>query len=60
MLKEEKYGSSKVTVCGGGWRRYRYNELSKEDIELYIAGDAKKARNIKTAIWEGFDIGRTI
>lgn len=37
-----------------------YNNLKFNDKELYLLGDAREVRNILTAIWDAFEVGRNI
>lgn len=34
--------------------------FADEDVELYVIGDSVKPRNIYAAIFDGFEIGRSI
>ena len=37
-----------------------YNSMDKEISHIYAIGDCKEARKIMDAIWEGYDVSRTI
>lgn len=37
-----------------------YQELKSDDIPVYNIGDSQKVRNIRGAIWDGFEVARSI
>lgn len=60
--KGEKTIKADSVILAVGYRSNHnlYDDIKFENTEIHIAGDCKKARNIRAAIWEGFEIGRTI
>lgn len=37
-----------------------YNKLRDQYVNLHLIGDASKVRNIHNAIWDGYEVGRTL
>ena len=37
-----------------------YNKIKDRHAKVHLIGDAGKVRNIQNAIWDGYEVGRTI
>lgn len=59
-VKEELNADTIVTATGLKPDKSLYNELEKEYANLHLIGDAREAQNIMHAIWEGYEVGRSI
>ncbi len=51
---------SVILSVGYNSEKSLYNELKFNDKEVYLLGDAREVRNILTAIWDAFEVGRNI
>ncbi len=49
-------------ICCVGYRANDglYNELAQGDVPVHNIGDSNKVRNIMAAIWDGYELGRSL
>lgn len=59
-VKEEIEADTVVTATGLKPDKKLYNELKNDYANLHLIGDAREAQNIMHAIWEGYEIGRSL
>ncbi|UNK16192.1 hypothetical protein MNQ98_16835 [Paenibacillus sp. N3/727] len=55
LLGKKDPGDSTIIVGGG-----LFEEIQNEVPETYLLGDAKKVQNIMYAIWDAYEVVRTI
>jgi 2-enoate reductase len=54
------HGDSVITAIGFESRRELYDEIRHCPFDTYVLGDAKKVQNIMSAIWDAYEVARSI
>lgn len=58
--EEELEADTHVLAIGFESDRRLYHSVADIAISLYLIGDAREARNIMGAIWDAYEVGRSI
>jgi 2-enoate reductase len=58
--KEELQADTLVLAIGLEADRQLYRAVAGSSADLFLIGDAREARNIMGAIWDAYEVGRSI
>ena len=60
--KEEHHLEADTFVCAIGYTSNNtlYEQLSLEENDIYLLGDARRVRNIMYAVWDAYELARSL